>query len=67
MANSSVVFSNQDGQVPISTHPARAHKHAAPQPVPEGRLLSQNKKRKQNNNPSVGRFSGLFRGESFTI
>jgi hypothetical protein len=35
MANSSVMFLNQDGQVPIRTHLARAHKHVAPQPVPK--------------------------------
>jgi hypothetical protein len=29
-----VMFLNQDGRAPISTHPARAHKHAAPQTVP---------------------------------
>jgi hypothetical protein len=34
MANSSVMFLNQDGRAPISTHPARAHKHTAPQLVP---------------------------------
>jgi hypothetical protein len=26
---------NQDGWAPISTHPARAHKHAATQTVPK--------------------------------
>src|SRR4051812_10372947 len=35
MANSSVMFLNQNGRAPISTHPARAHKHAAPQTVPK--------------------------------
>src|SRR3954469_15237049 len=35
MANSSVMFLNQDGRAPISTHPARAHKHVAPQTVPK--------------------------------
>jgi hypothetical protein len=34
MANSSVMFLNQDGRAPISTHPARAHKHTALQTVP---------------------------------
>jgi hypothetical protein len=34
MAHSSVMFLNQDGRAPISTHPARAHKHAASQLVP---------------------------------
>jgi hypothetical protein len=29
------MFLNRDGQAPISTHPARAHKHAAPQTVPK--------------------------------
>jgi hypothetical protein len=35
MANSSVMFLNQDGWVPISPHPAHAHKHAASQTVPK--------------------------------
>jgi hypothetical protein len=34
MTNSSVMFLNQDGRAPISTHPARAHKHTALQNVP---------------------------------
>src|SRR4051794_40631541 len=34
MTNSSVMFLNQDGRAPISTHPARAHKHTALQTVP---------------------------------
>src|SRR4051812_18911751 len=34
MTISSVMFLNQDGRAPISTHPARAHKHTAPQTVP---------------------------------
>src|SRR4051812_24229983 len=35
MTISSVMFLNQDGRAPFSTHPARAHKHTAPQTVPK--------------------------------
>jgi hypothetical protein len=35
MANSSVMFSNQNGWTPVSAHAAHAHKHAAPQTVPK--------------------------------
>src|SRR3954451_16179166 len=35
MTISSVMFLNQDGRAPFSTHPARAHKHAALQTVPK--------------------------------
>src|SRR3954453_17824897 len=37
MANSSVMFLNQDGRAPTSTPPARAHKHIALQTVPTNR------------------------------
>src|SRR3954447_9599391 len=35
IAHSSVMFLNQDGRAPISTHPASAHKHTALQNVPK--------------------------------
>jgi hypothetical protein len=41
--NSSVMFLNQDGRAPISTHPARAHKHIALQTVPTNRRVSVEK------------------------
>jgi hypothetical protein len=48
MANSSVMFLNQDSQVPISTHPAHAHKHVAAQPVPKKyQSATKNKVREQ--------------------
>jgi hypothetical protein len=43
MTNSSVMFLNQDGRAPISTHPARAHKHTALQTVPTGHQVTVEK------------------------
>src|SRR3954471_24665876 len=48
MAHSSVMFSNQNGRAPISTHPARAHKHAAAQTVPKKHQAAIEKCRAKN-------------------
>jgi hypothetical protein len=48
MANSSVMFLNQDGRAPISTHPARAHKHTALQTVPTNRRVAVEKPYREN-------------------
>jgi hypothetical protein len=43
MTYSSVMFLNQDGRAPISTHPAHAHKHTALQTVPTGHQVTVEK------------------------
>src|SRR3954451_18979320 len=44
-ATRSVMFLNQNGRAPMSTHPAHAHKHAASQTVPRKHQAAMEKTR----------------------